>query len=151
MRAEKPRRLFASIWSEAVVKGGAGLRVPGVFETSLTRWSAFWSCSRKARASSSVSKSWLSFASKPKLPEILKVDLLANFSMACSRSTIRRSAGLCTRPAEMAPGTFLRTMPDKSKPTSISKVWRACWLATISISTVRGVLIAASSADLVIS
>ena len=36
VRAEKPRRELASIWSEAVVKGGAGRREPGAVWRSET-------------------------------------------------------------------------------------------------------------------
>lgn len=71
-------------------------------------------------------------------PVILKLNLESNFSISFSRSTINLSAGDCTRPAEIAPGTFLRTISDKSYPTSISSVCRACCDDTMSISTVRG-------------
>ena len=131
--------------------------MPGLVVTSLTSQSLFATFSRKLLAVFSVSKLWFKVAVISacslvrNLPVTLNFALAANFSISCSRSTIRRRAGDCTRPAEIAPGTLRRTTPERSKPTSISRVWRACWDDTMSISTVRGLLMAASRAGLVIS
>ena len=55
-----------------------------------------------------------------------EIELFAKSGNLALFSTMRRRAGLWTRPAEMAPGTLRRTTPERSKPTSMSRVWRAC-------------------------
>ena len=139
---EKPRRALASIWSEAVENGTGLERVPSVFSTFSTRNLAF--LRRFKIFSASGLELGMSFSrmagnsGSPNLPVILKLDFLLNFSISRSFSTTRRKAGDWTRPAEMAPGTFFLTTLERSNPTSMSRVWRACWLATMSMSTVRG-------------
>ena len=125
----KPRRLLASIWSAAVVRGTGLAFLASVFSRFCTLKLAFLNCSRKNLASSLVAKVVLSrLASKISeesrleilaawslnLPVTLKLDLALKRSISCSRSTIRRRAGDWTRPADLAPGTLVRTTPERS-------------------------------------
>ena len=119
---ENPRRLFASIWSAAVANG-TGLALVPSFSSMLftvylaptrlsSKFSAFLAVSGLSPSKTAGNVVFL--PSLAKSPVTLKLDLPWNFSISRSFSTTRRNAGLCTRPAEMAPGTFLRTTPDKS-------------------------------------
>ncbi len=81
----------------------------------------------------------------------LKVAEPSKAPISRSRSTSSRTAGDCTRPADLPPGTFCQTTGDSSNPTKRSRICRACWALTRLISTVRGCLMAFSIASLVIS
>ena len=151
-----PSLLLASCCKVLVVNGAAGLRLDGLLLMPATVKVAPASDSRKARASSSLSKRCFSsaFNSWPpaaKMAVTLNCELPAKASISCSRSTSSRTAGLWTRPADLPPGTFCQTTGLSSKPTMRSRICRACCASTNFISTVRGCLIASSIADLVIS
>ena len=75
----------------------------------------------------------------------------SNFSISSSRSTNKRSAGLCTRPAESPCCTLRHNSGDKLKPTRWSKARRACWASTKSPDSWRGFAIASETARCVIS
>ena len=68
-----------------------------------------------------------------------------------SRSTTSLSATDCTLPAESPLWTFLPSMGDSSKPTSLSSTRLACWASTRLRSMSRGFSTALSIASRVIS
>ena len=68
-----------------------------------------------------------------------------------SRSTIRRTATDCTRPAESAGRIFFHSTGESSNPTRRSRTRRACWASTRFMSISRGFSMALSMAFLVIS
>ncbi len=110
-------------------------------------------------ASSWVEKRLLSsaesstFASRKgvKTPSTRNDDVLLNFSISCSRSTMSFTATDWTRPADNDGRTLRHSTGDSSKPTRRSSTRRACWAFTKSMSNVRGCANASSIADLVIS
>jgi hypothetical protein len=57
---------------------------------------------------------------------ILKAASDLNLFTSRSRSTIKRTATDCTRPAESDGFTFFQSTGESSKPTSLSKTRRAC-------------------------
>ena len=72
-------------------------------------------------------------------------------SISASRSTIRRSAGVCTRPADSPGRIFFHNSGERLKPTRWSSARRACWALTRSPETSRGCSRASCTARLVIS
>ena len=155
-RLPMPSLLLASCWRVLVVNGAAGLRVLGVLVMLLTVKRAPLSPAKKSWAACSLSKRCLSSAlssspSTAKCAVTRNCALLAKSRISRSRSTSKRTAGLCTRPADLPPGTLRHTTGLSSKPTMRSRICRACCASTSCISTVRGCLMAASMAGLVIS
>ncbi len=76
---------------------------------------------------------------------------LWNFSISCSRSTMSRSAGLCTRPADNPGPIFFHNNGDNLKPTRWSSARRACCAFTNGMEIWRGLATASFTADSVIS
>ena len=74
-----------------------------------------------------------------------------NCCISRSRSTIRRTATLCTRPADRAGFTLRQSTGESLKPTIRSSTRRACWAFTRFMSKWRGCSIASRMAGLVIS
>ena len=68
-----------------------------------------------------------------------------------SRSTIRRSATLWTRPAESLGWIFFQRMGESSNPTRRSSTRRACWASTRFMSISLGFSMASRIAVFVIS
>ena len=68
-----------------------------------------------------------------------------------SRSTTRRRATLCTRPADRPRWILRHRIGESSKPTRRSSTRRACWALTRLSSMSRGVSMACRMASLVIS
>jgi hypothetical protein len=81
----------------------------------------------------------------------LKDDSGLNFSISRSRSTISLTATDCTLPADSPPLILVHKTGEISKPTNLSRILRACWAFTRSISMVRGWSMAFKMAFLVIS
>src|SRR5574344_1830671 len=119
----------ASCCKVEVVKGGAGVRLPLFFCTSRTQNSAPVHASKNARASSGVAKRWFNSArSIGDVPDTSASDpicswllvpcsnknsavtrycaVLLNCALSRSRSTIRRTATDCTRPADKPVVTY---------------------------------------------
>ena len=78
-------------------------------------------------------------------------DSLVKLSISLSRSTIRRTATLCTLPAERLGLSFFQRTGESLKPTMRSSTRRACWALTSPMSMVRGDSIALRMAFFVIS
>ena len=76
---------------------------------------------------------------------------LTKLCISRSRSTIRRTATDCTRPAERAGLIFFQRMGDSSNPTMRSSTRRACCALTKSMLMSRGFSMALRMAVLVIS
>ena len=133
---EKPNLRAASCCKVEVVNGGAGDFFDGLVTMSVILNLASLHTSRKARASSLVLKrlpnSALTSAFSPfssstsKTAVALYHDSLTKAFTSRSRSTIKRTATDCTRPAERAGFTFLHKTGDNSKPTIRSNTRRAC-------------------------
>ena len=145
--ALKPSRALASCCIVLVVNGGSGLRVPVVWLVLATVKVVPFRLFRKLLASSSVAKSVFSVALNwspvwVNWPTALKVEVGWKLVISRSRSTSKRTAGDCTRPADLPPGTLRQTTGLSSKPTRRSRIWRACWAWTRSMSMCRGCLIA---------
>ena len=120
---EKPSLRPASCCSVEVVKGGAGHFATGFFSTSLIVNVAFLHLSRNCIASSSLSKrlgssakSWCSWFStvNEKLAVIRYALVVLKLFISSSRSTMRRTATLCTRPADNDGFTFFHNKGDNS-------------------------------------
>ena len=117
--------------------------------------------SRKASTSSWVLKCLSSSAftsvalplslMRAKIAFTRKYGSLLNFCTSRSRSTMRRTATLCTRPAERAGFTLRQSTGESLKPTIRSSTRRACWALTKFMSRWRGCSMASSMAGLVIS
>jgi hypothetical protein len=131
---EKPSLRTASCCSVDVVNGAAGERSLRFFSTSTTRAWPRPCDSRNARISASRSAlptaNWSSF-SPPKCVSLAvkptrsfsaskwidQYSWVLNFSISASRSQMRRSAGLCTRPAESPRRIFFHSSGERLKPT----------------------------------
>ena len=74
-----------------------------------------------------------------------------NARISRSRSTMRRTATDCTRPAERPRAILAHSSGESSKPTTRSRNRRACWALTRFSSIRPGFRKAASIADWVIS
>ena len=77
---------------------------------------------RNENCSTFVSLKLVSFATKGWFDLVVsrwidQYSSLSNCSMACSLSTIRRRAGLCTRPADKFRAIFRQRIGDKLNPT----------------------------------
>ena len=131
---EKPSLRTASCWRVEVVKGGAGERSLRFFSISATRATPCACDSRKPVISalrpasptenwSSFSPwKWVSFAVKgvfafSESKWIDQYSRVLNASISISRSTMRRSAGLCTRPADSPRRIFFQSSGERLKPT----------------------------------
>ncbi len=89
---------------------------------------------------------------KLNMASIVQYSSLVNCSISRSRSTTRRVATDCTRPAEsQRRESFCHNNGDNLYPTKRSRTRRACWASTNFISMVRGVSNACAIADSVIS
>ena len=158
---EKPNLRAASCWRVEVVKGGAGDFFDGRVTTSVILKLASLQLSKKACASSLVLKrlpnSARTSAFSPFSPGTSNTavtryhDSLTNAFTSRSRSTIKRTATDCTRPAERAGLTFRHNTGESSKPTMRSSTRRACWAFTKFTSISRGFSIAFKIAFFVIS
>ena len=148
---EKPMRVLAACCKVEVMNGALGLVRVGRSSRLLTtkvcadissraawvvapseglKFSPFCLVTSKRRASSdpwrvkSANRSQYSSGRKARISR--------------SRSTIRRTATLCTRPADKPRATFDQSSGDNSKPTTRSKNRRACWAWTLSMSISPG-------------
>ena len=97
---------------------------------------------------SSASNAWPSLSHRAVM---LQYSWATNFPIASSRSTISRSATVCTRPAERPVLIAFHSSGLTLKPTSRSRIRRAIWASTFFASMVVGRSIAAAIASLVIS
>ncbi len=166
--AVSPSFRTASCCSVDVVKGAAGDRDRGlreILETVNIPFELFLISSITASCSFSVlnencstfvSLKLASFASKDCFPLAVlrwidQYSSLSNCSISCSRSTIRRRAGLCTRPADKFLAIFRHKIGDKLNPTRWSSARRACCALTNGIAISRGLVMASCTADSVIS
>ena len=153
---EKPSLREASCCRVDVVNGAAGLRFVGLVTSDFTVYSAPMQSVKKALASASVLKRLFSGAlivspSTVNSPTTRKSATGWNPAISRSRSTMIRTATLWTRPA-LSPGfTFFQSTGLRSKPTSRSKMRRACWAFTKLTSTVLGFSIDLRIAVFVIS
>src|SRR5271156_3831241 len=129
--AEKPSLREASCCSVEVVKGGGGVRRAGFFSTDVTLKLAAPAAALAACADASWPRSNL----VSRLPACLtsrarngsppaetsastdQYSWVRNASISISRSTIRRSATDCTRPAEREPGNLRHSTGERLKPT----------------------------------
>ena len=152
-----PNLRDASCCRVEVVKGGAGCFFSGFTEMSLTENDALAQSLRNCLAASRSDRRRCSsaFTTLPSGVEnwavTRKYGSLLKFLISFSRSTIKRTATLCTRPAE-SDGLILRhSTGDSSKPTMRSSTRRACWASTRLRSMLRGVSMAWRMASLVIS
>ena len=129
--AEKPSLRAASCCRVEVVKGGAGERLAGFFSTADTlNWPAS-TAALAARAEDSLLRSNLesflpwcltSLARNGSEPaetsaSTVQYSWVWNCSISISRSTTRRRATDCTRPAERLPGSLRHSTGDRVKPT----------------------------------
>ena len=151
-----PNLRAASCWRVEVVNGGAGLFFTGFLSISVIVNSLSLQDAKKASASSSVLKpcandALMGWSSTMKTALTLYTDSLLKFSISFSRSTISRTATLCTRPAERLGFSFFHNTGEILKPTILSNTRRACCAFTKPISMVRGVSIAFKMALFVIS
>ena len=155
---EYPNLRAASCCKVEVVKGGAGDFFTGFVVISSIVNEAFLQDSKKA------STSFLSFrrrfnsafntvvpSGRIKFAITRKAASLTNSLISRSRSTIRRTATDCTRPADNAGFTLRHKIGESSNPTIRSNTRRACWAFTKLILISRGVSIACRMAFLVIS
>ncbi len=129
--AEKPSLREASCCRVEVVKGGAGLRLPGFFSTEATLKAAACTAARAAVAAAASPRSNLVSrlpwcltrrprnGSEPALTSASTVQYswVLNRSISSSRSTTRRRATDCTRPAEREPGSLRHRTGERVKPT----------------------------------
>src|SRR5690554_8019760 len=139
-----------------VVKGGAGDLEAGFTSMSPTEKEAFSHAFTNCAASSLVSNRLESsalndFPSTLKTAVTRKYEEALKFWISRSLSTMRRTVTLCTRPALREGFTFLHNTGDSSNPTKRSSTRRACWALTKLMSNSRGLAMALSMADLVIS
>src|ERR1700761_1007054 len=129
--AEKPSLREASCCRVEVVKGGEGKRRAGFFSTADTlNWPAS-TAALAARAEASLLRSNLasflpacltSLARNGSEPaetsaSTVQYSWVLNCSISISRSTTRRRATDCTRPAERLPGSLRHSTGDRVKPT----------------------------------
>ncbi len=120
--ALKPSRLAASCWSLAVVKGGGGLRRRSLRSTEATVKRAFSISAARPRAvspsvSSALCPSTLNRRARnsggsaaARSASSVQYSTLTKASISRSRSTTRRTATDCTRPAERPRRTFFQRM-----------------------------------------
>ena len=156
-----PNLRAASCCKVDVVKGAAGLFFSGRVEMSWMVKEAdrqlsrnFWASALVLirRDSSAFISTGLPSASGTRNTAVTRYD--ASDWKACisrSRSTIRRTATDCTRPAESAGFTFFHNTGESSKPTIRSRIRRACWASTRLMSILRGCSMAFRMALWVIS
>ncbi|CCY38268.1 unknown [Tannerella sp. CAG:118] len=158
---EYPNFRAASCCKVDVVKGGAGDFFAGRTEISSIVKFACWQASRKFKASSLVFSRLFNsafnsigfpFSDGIKNVAIIRYEASEiKFFISFSRSTIRRTATDCTRPADNAGFTFFHSTGESSNPTMRSRTRRACCASTLLISIARGFSIALRMADWVIS
>ena len=157
----KPNLRAASCCRVLVVKGAAGLFFIGLVTMSSTTNVAPLARFKKASASSRVlnrlSSSAFSSDAFPSLSVTWKSAVtryeasLWNCWISRSRSTIRRTATDCTRPADKAGFTLRQSTGESLNPTIRSNTRRACWAFTRLMSMLRGFSMACRMAFLVIS
>ena len=129
--AAKPSLRAASCCRVEVVKGGGGVRLPGLVSTAvMVKRPASTAC-RAAMAAASLGRSNLPsflpscFTSRARngsepadtSASTVQYSWATKASISCSRSTIRRRATDCTRPADRAPGSLRHRTGDRVKPT----------------------------------
>ena len=134
---EKYNLREASCCNVEVVNGAAGLFLAGFFSRLATEKLASKQFLRKASASALVSNflgnsAWKDLPSTSKRAVMRKADLALCASISRSRSTIKRTATDCTRPAESPVLIFFQRIGESSNPTNRSKMRRACWAFTRS-------------------
>ncbi|MNI66501.1 hypothetical protein D3C73_1220690 [compost metagenome] len=134
LRVVKPSLREASCCSVEVVNGGAGRRLRSLLATSVTCRAPCAACWMRRRAASAVSpsvtvncsnfcpSSLISLALKccegcAHSAAIDQYSRAMKASISSSRSTIMRSAGLCTRPADRPRWTLRHSTGDRLKPT----------------------------------
>ena len=157
----KPNLRAASCCRVEVVNGAAGVFFSGrvlmslmvkVEDLQLSRNFCASALVLMRRASSAFIS--ISFPSASETRKMAVTRYAASVRKACisrSRSTMRRTATDCTRPAESAGFTFFHNTGESSKPTIRSRMRRACWASTRLMSMLRGFSIAFRIAPLVIS
>ena len=155
---EYPSLRAASCCKVEVVKGGAGDFFTGFFVISSMLKEAALHDSKNSMTSFLSFRRLFSSAFRivvpsgsVKLAMMRKAASDTNSLISRSRSTIRRTATDCTRPADKAGFTFRHRMGESSKPTIRSNTRRACCAFTKLILISRGVSIACKIAFLVIS
>ena len=158
---ENPNLRAASCCKVEVVNGGAGVFLVGRVTMSLILKSADLQDSRNACASSLVLKrldnsaltsTFSPFASGTSKTAVTRYhDSLTKAFTSRSRSTIRRTATDCTRPADKAGFTLRHNTGESSKPTMRSSTRRACCAFTKCTSMSRGFSMAFKIAVFVIS
>jgi hypothetical protein len=120
---ENPSFLLASCCNVDVVNGADGALFHGFFSTSSTLNFAVLQYSRNGITSSDFLNSLSNVAGKGflefhvKVPTVLNVDELLNFSISLSLSTIIRTATDCTLHAEIHPTTFFHKTGESSNHT----------------------------------
>src|SRR5690606_2149638 len=130
---EYPNFLLASCCNVDVVKGAEGLRFAGFFSKLFTAYVAAMQSFKNFSASSFLAKRCGNSAFKDsfalpvlKIATILNEASALNLMISRSRSTIKRTATDCTRPAESDGFTLRHNTGDNSKPTNLSNTRRAC-------------------------
>jgi hypothetical protein len=140
-----------------VVNGAEGLFFHGFFSISDTVNFAVLHDCKNSSTSSDFLKSLSNvagkdfFASQTNVHTVLNDELVLNFSISLSLSTIRRTATDCTLHAESHFATFLRSTGDSSNHTRRSNTLLACCASTKFISNVLGFCTACLIAFSVIS
>ncbi len=134
LRVVKPSLREASCCRVEVVNGGAGRRLRSLLVTSVTCSTPWAACWMRMRAASAVSpsvtvncsnfcpSSFTSLAVKgcegcAQAAAMDQYSRAMKASISSSRSTIMRSAGLCTRPAESPRWTLRHNTGERLKPT----------------------------------
>ncbi len=141
---EKPSLRPASCWRVDVVKGGAGDFFRGLTLMSPTVNEAPAHFSRNSLANASSGRRCESSASRLIPPGSMKRAVTRKYGsdlnelISFSRSTIRRTATDCTRPADKAGLIFFHNTGDTSNPTMRSSTRRACCASTRLMSISRG-------------
>src|SRR5690554_3562528 len=136
LETEKYNFRDASCCKVDVVNGGAGDLLAGFLVKSEILYEAPTFFLRNALASSSVLKFLGNFALNLLPSSVINSastrnePVVSKFSISRSRSTIKRTATDCTRPAERPPLTFFHNTGESSYPTNRSKMRRACWAFT---------------------
>ena len=138
----KPSRVLAACCRVDVMKGAAGLELVGLSSRLLTCRGCWRNKARALLVSASLvgrnsAPLWRVICNRRASPAGVAVAAKAsqyssgiNARISRSRSTIRRTATDCTRPADKPRATLAHSRGDTIKPTTRSRKRRVCWALT---------------------
>ncbi len=139
---EKPSRPLAACCRVEVMKGALGLERVGLSSRAVMARLALRRPAMRSRVSASEvgRKAWPSWRASSKRTGSPASDTRSAWTsqyssgtkarISRSRSTIRRTATDCTRPAERPRAILAHSSGESMKPTTRSRKRRACWAST---------------------